>query len=174
MPISEKSKQTITEFLNQWWSSLQWQVQETLLGTQLPHTTGEKLYESGLGSVLRQIAAGAEGLLPDDEATRGETHEACQQVAEWMWARPGMPGAYHIPDEWWITPLGNLVWRALLWSEGDELLTVTQAAELAGVSVSAVSQWLMRGKLTTYRDLSEANPQRQTRVRRSEIEKLRK
>jgi hypothetical protein len=105
---------------------------------------------------------------------RGGVHEACQQVAEWMWARPGCPSVYHIPEEWWITPIGNLVLRGLLWSEGDELITVSQAAEMAGLTVSAVSQWIVRGKVTAYRDLSEPNTQRQTRVKRSDVEKMRK
>lgn len=173
MSTSEQSKQIILEFLGQWWHELSWQAHETLLGTQLPRATPEQLYDSGLGSVLQQIASAAEGLLSDSEELRGEVHEACQQVAEWMWARPGMPSAYNIPAEWWATPLGNLVLRALLWAENDELLTVSEAAELVGLSVSAVSQWIVRGKLTAYRDLSETNPQRQTRVRRSEVASLR-
>lgn len=175
MPISAQAEKNIKEFLEQWWTSLAWQVRETLLGTELPHATAEQLYDSGLGVVLRQIAAAAEGLYEErDEDIAGEVHEACQQVAEWMWARPGNPSTYSIPADWWATPIGNLVIRALIWSEGDELITLSEAHEISGRTLSGLSQLIARQKLTAYRDMGEPNPQKRTRVRRSEVEKLKR
>jgi len=85
-----------------------------------------------------------------------------------------MPTNYHIPSEWWETPIGALTLRALIWAEGDVLITLSEAAEITGRTLSNLSQLLTRGKLTQYRDQAEPNPQKQTRVRRSEVEGLRK
>ncbi len=170
--ISESSEQVVKEFVAAWWSSLQWQAHETVAGAELPRATPEQLYDNLLGHTLRQIAAAAEGLLAGDEDTRGEVHEACQGLCEWMWARPGMPSNYHIPAEWWESPMGALTLRAVIWAEGDELITLSQAAEITGRTVANLSQLIVRGKLAQYRDRAEPNPQKQTRVRRSDVEKM--
>lgn len=172
MALCEQAQKDIKQFLQDWWSNLSWQVRETLLGTEIPHASAQQLYDSGLGSVLRQIAAAAEGLLTDNEDIRADVHEACQQVAEWMWVRPGMPSTYHIPAEWWTTAIGHLVIRALIWSENDELITLSQAAKITGRTLSGLNHLVVRGKLTGYRDPAEPNPQKATRLRRSEVEKL--
>ena len=178
--ISEQSKKAIQEFLAEWWADLTWKAHETVAGAQLPPQTPEQLYDQLFGATLRQIAAAAEGLLPDDDEVRAEVYEACQQVCEWMWARPGMPAQYYIPDghnpagaNWWHTPIGWLVMSALAWCRGDEFISPSQAAKLAGVSPSAVSQWLKRGQLQMYLDPHEPNPQRATRLLRSDVERLR-
>lgn len=167
MEISEQSKQAIMQFLGDWWHDLTWQAGQTVLGADLPHQTPEQLYDQLLGHTLRDIAAAAEGLLPDD--LRGETQDAVQTVCEWMWARPGMPATYAIPAEWWATPLGYLVLRAHMWAIGDELLTISQAAERSGRSISSLSQLVDRGRLTGYRDPAEPNPTKATRVSRRQL-----
>jgi hypothetical protein len=173
--ISEQSQTVIKEFLQQWWEDLRWKARETTLGTEfLPMLSQDDLYYSGLGGVLRQIAEAAEGQLKRTEENAGEVQERCQTVAEWMWARPGMPGNYYIPPEFWSTPIGSLTLQAHLWARRDELLTPTQATEVSGHSSSALSQLADRGKLTTYLApvKDEPNPQRRTRYMRSEIEAL--
>ena len=170
--ISEQSQIIIKQFLQQWWESLRWQARETMLGTELPIHTQDELFESGFGGVLRQMAAAAEGKLRRSEENIGETYECCQQMAEWMFARPGMPSTYHIPEEFWGTPIGNLTLRAYLWSADDELITVSDAADLSGHSASALSQMADRKKITRYTDPTESNPQHATRYKRSEIKRL--
>ncbi len=169
--ISESSQTAIREFLAAWWGSLMWQAHETVAGAQLPHVPPAQLYDQLFGLQLREIAAAAEGLLPDNEVTRGETLEAVQSVCEWMFARPGMPSAYHIPPEWWETPVGWLCLRAHVWARGDELITLSEAERISGESLSSLSQRIDRGALTGYRVPAEVepNPQRRTRVLRSEI-----
>jgi transposase len=61
-----------------------------------------------------------------------------------------------------------------MWAGGDELITLTQAAEICGRSVSSLSQLVDRGTITGYVDPSEPNSRRRSRVSRSEIEKLKK
>lgn len=177
--ISEQSQQVIKQFLTEWWADLTWKAHETVAGAQLPRQTPEQLYDQLLGHTLRQIAAAAEGHLPDE--MRDEVHEACQQVCEWMWARPGMPAQYTIPwQEWAATPMGSLVLRALLWAEGDELITMTQASELSGRSLADLSDLVRREagrpeekcRLHAYRDPMEPNPTKALRLRRSEVLRL--
>ncbi len=177
--ISEQSERAIKQFLAEWWESLRWQARETVAGAEFPPQTPEQLYRQLLGQTLRKIAAAAEGLLPDTVAARDEVYGACQQICEWMWARPGMPANYHIPDghnpagaNWWHSPIGKLVMAALIWCEGDEYISPSEAAELAGLNTSTISQWLKRGRLQAYLDPREPNPQRATRVRRSDVERL--
>jgi len=106
----------------------------------------------------------------DDEAYM---YEICQGLAEWMFSMPGWH-TYHIPDMWYETPMGALWATAFVKVQGDELITLAQAAELAGVSVQAISQRVKRGTLTAYVD--PAAPQRQGRnlVRRSDVEREQK
>lgn len=171
--LSEQSQEAIKQFLQQWWESLRWQARETMAGAELPPQTPEALYHQLLGLTLREIAAAAEGLLPDDEFTRSTAYEAVQQVCEWMWARPGMPGAYDIPwMQWSATPVGDLVVRAYVWATRDELMTLTEAARLSGKKIRNISQMVRTGILQGFTDPRESNPQRAKRVLRSAVEKL--
>ena len=52
---------------------------------------------------------------------------------------------------------------------GDELITIGEAAEISGKSVSAISEQARKGKLTSYVDRTEPNPRRQTRLLKSQI-----
>lgn len=54
----------------------------------------------------------------------------------------------------------------------NELITITAAAKLLGVSTQAISMRIRTGTLTSYTDPDEPNPQRATRVLRAEVEKL--
>jgi len=170
--ISDTSKQIITQFLQDWWHDLTRQAHETVAGAQLPILDGVLLYEQLLGHELRIIAAAAEGLLPDDDDARDEAQGAAQSLCEWMWARPGMPSAYHIPPEWWGSPMGNLALRAHFWAGRDELITLSQAAKIAGRSIGDLSNMIRRGRISGYPDPSEPNPTHRTRVSRREIAAL--
>jgi len=174
MEINASSKKIIEEFLAEWWQTLNWQASQTVVGAELPHMTPEQLYDQLLGQNLREIAAAAEGLVERNEASADETLAAVQELCEWMFARPGLPSAYHIPEDWWASPMGNLALRAHLWAGGDELITLSQAVEISGKSVSSLSQMISRRKIAGYPDPNEPNPQRRTRVLRREIEALKK
>jgi len=172
MGISEQSKQAITEFLQEWWESLRWQASQSVAGAELRPMTKEDLYGHLLGLNLQEIAAAAEGLLPDDPDTRATVYEGVQTLCEWMWARPGMPNIYSIPwDKWSATPMGWIVLRALVWAQDDQLLTITEAARKIGRTIDSVSQAVKRGALPAYTDPTEINPRRSRRVRLSEAKR---
>lgn len=172
--ISPESQRIIKEFLQTWWQSLAWQVRETALGVELPHLTADALYDNALGHTLRDLAAAGEGLLAADEFTRGVQQEGVQQICEWMWARPGQLNAYHIPEEFWSSPIGYIVLKAHLWARKETLLTPTEAEALCGKSTQQLRQMADRSKLTAYGDPNEPNPQRRTRYLKSEILSLKK
>lgn len=108
------------------------------------------------------------GLATDEDP--GEMYEICQSMAEWLFSIPGT-SAYTIPAEWYETPMGALWGMAFAKVQGDELITITQAAEIAGVSMQAIAQRIDRGTLTGYTDPSAPNPQKSRRlVRRSDVQ----
>ena len=82
----------------------------------------------------------------DEDA--GEMREIFQSFAEWLFAIPGSY-QYEIPDGWANTDMGALWRQALLRTQGDDLVTIAQAAEIAGVTVQAMSQRVTRG-ITTH------------------------
>lgn len=105
------------------------------------------------------------GLVDEDPF---EMREVCQSMAEWLFAFPGS-NRYSIPDEWADTEMGALWWQAQLRCEGDELITIAEAASLAGVTVQAMSQRVTRGKLRTFTDPLAPDRQGKRLVRRSEV-----
>jgi hypothetical protein len=135
------TEQIIRDFLDNFWQDRCWQIEQTVLGATItPRHPGETLYQSGLAINLRDMARAATGDTPRNEQTIGEIRDICQQLAEYLFAAPGTSYTYHIPDEFSETPIGALWWRALLWCEGDELITIAEAARLAGVTEAAIGQ----------------------------------
>jgi len=160
----------IREFLNQFWQERCWQIEQTVLGAQIsPRHPGETLYQSGLAINLRDMARAATGGTERDETNVSEVRDICQQLAEWLFAAPGGSYSYEIPDSFADTAIGGLWWKALLWCEGDELVTIAEAARLAGVSVQAISQRIDRGDLRAYTDPTARERQGRRLVRRSDI-----
>src|SRR5262245_29343528 len=53
---------------------------------------------------------------------------------------------------------------------GARLITISLAADLSGKSVKSISQFVARGKLSAYPDLTEPNPRRCMRVLKSEVQ----
>jgi methylthioribose-1-phosphate isomerase len=135
------TEQIIRDFLDNFWQDRCWQIEQTVLGATItPRHPGETLYQSGLAINLRDMARAAVGDMPRNEMTVSEVRDVCQQLAEYLFAAPGTSYTYHIPDEFSETPIGALWWRALLWCEGDELITIAEAARLAGVTEAAIGQ----------------------------------
>lgn len=76
---------------------------------------------------------------------------------------------YFIPEEFWSRRTGRIIAKALSRLHGNELLTIKEAAQLAGVSMPTVSIALDSGKLTTYIDPTARKHQRHRKVLRSEV-----
>lgn len=113
----------------------------------------------------RVLALYGAGVIDGDPA---EMQEIVQSMAEWFFSLPTY-NRYGIPDWWSETELGALWWRAVIRIQGDELITISQAAELAGVSVQAISQRIKAGTLDAFTD--PLAPERQGRqlVRRRDV-----
>jgi len=164
----ERFRAACEEFLAQYWHDRRWEMEQEFGVMDLP--PGEDVRRFMVADVLRQIAQAAAG--ETEHLERGEVYECCQTLCERLFAAPGIGAGYHIPQEFWEAPIGQVMARAFIWLEGDELITMSQAAEISGRSASALSQLVDRRKLTVYPDPDEPNPRRRNRVRRSEIEKL--
>jgi hypothetical protein len=102
------------------------------------------------------------------DADPAEIREICQSLAEWLFALPGH-AAYTIPDDWYEDPLGALWAAALVRAEGDQLITISEAAALAGVSQPAISARIDRGTLRAYHNPASGSRQGRRLVRRSDI-----
>jgi hypothetical protein len=86
-------------------------------------------------------------------------------------------GSYQIPNSFWQTALGQVIQHCCVWLHGDELITISEAARLLYADTSQraimrVQRLLKRGDLQRFIDPDEPNPQRATRVLRSEVEVL--
>ena len=102
------------------------------------------------------------------DADADEMREICQSLAEWLFAIPGS-SAYSIPAEWGDTEMGALWWAALIRTEGDELITLAQAAELSGISLKTLASRVDRGTLRSFTDPAAPNRQGRRLVRRSDV-----
>ena len=164
--IPEKHKPLITEFLISYWNDRMFQIEHDFGLTSLPPLGPEELLKTPLAATLADIASAADGTYP--ESLRGEIADAVQTVLEHLFSPPGQ-AFYQIPTDFWSEPFGWLLLQAHIWATGDELITVTQAAELSGKSAPTISQAIKRGALTRYIDPNESNPQHATRVLKSQV-----
>lgn len=58
---------------------------------------------------------------------------------------------------------------ALIWTEGDDLITQAEAAQLTGLSASTISSRIDRGQLRAYIDPTAASRQGRRLVRRRDV-----
>lgn len=137
----------------------------------------DHLYSSGLAGTMEPqewltMARYAAGL---SDSPVDEIRDICQKLAEWLFGIPGHAD-YTIPDAWADTPMGTLWWAALIRSEGDELITLSEAArilDLKGTQVLSVR--IARGTLRAFTNANSRHPhQGRTLVRRSDILALRR
>lgn len=113
----------------------------------------------------RTLALYGAGVIDGDPA---EMQEIAQSMAEWLFSLPTY-NSYQIPDFWADTELGALWWAAVIRNRGDELITISEAAKLAGVTVQAISQRIERGKLDAFIDPFAPERQGRQKVRRSDV-----
>ncbi len=167
-------REIVRVFVNEFWSDRIRQIGQMVpgadmeLSAKLPHEAWENPFPWMMeAQEWLDMARYAAGLLPN--ADPGEMYEICQSMAEWLFSIPGS-SAYSIPDEWYDTPMGALWAMAFAKTQGDELITLTEAAEIAGVTVQAIAGRIDRG-LRAYIDPTAPNPQKGRRlVRRSDVE----
>lgn len=172
--IPELYRPVVLAFLRDYWDSVVWELRNhfgvELPLDEMPHDDDDYL-SLMVAESIAEMAAVAAG--QTESLDRMEVYEGVQGLVEKLFGIPGQ-ASYHIPQEFWESEFGGIVLAAFIWSQGDELITLTQAAEISGKSVSALSQLVDRKKLRAYPDMAEPNPQRRNRLLRSEVESLKK
>ena len=169
--ISTPLENEIKTFLARWWTAVNQQIaaatgNEIQIGNDAPL---ELLFASEVGQRLVRIAAAAE----NQESWSAETAQAvladCEAFEAWL---NQTPAAHRTPEEFWETPIGYLVLQARLWADQDQLISLKDAAELSGLSLSALSQRISRGQIRPFRDPHEPNPQRVRRIRLTDLDQF--
>jgi len=166
----EQFRSICEEFLAQYWHDRCWEMEQEFGVTDLP--LGENLNQMMVAATLEQIACAAAG--ETAHLNSGEVYECCQTICERLFAVPGIGSVYHIPQEFWDAPIGQMVSRAFAWINHDDLITLTEAVKLSGISIKTLSSKIERGQIKSYPDATEPNPRKRNRVLRSEIEALKK
>ncbi len=171
--ISEEYHEIVLAFLRDYWDTRMWELRNHF-GIEfdikdLPGSDDDylRLMIADPISQMAHVAAGqTKGL------DRGEVYEGIQGLVEKLFGVPG-ESSYTIPQEFWQSPFGSMVMAAFVWSQGDKLITISEAVKISGKSDKSISQYIARGKLKSYPDMSEPNPQRRMRVLKSEVKALR-
>jgi DNA-binding MarR family transcriptional regulator len=179
--IPDQYRDTIEQFVAAYYDRRKWELEQAFISTTglLPVCPAEDILTSALADQLGDIARAASGELAhsDDGWTEGVLQECVQDLMERLFAAPTgiLLTTYQISDAFWDTPIGQMVARALLWLRGDELITLSEAAELLGMSLPAVSQAVSSGRLRGYIDPdADGSNKGRRKVARSDVERLRK
>lgn len=174
----EKYQEIIKTFIIEYYNDRKRQVENNFM-VIIPLEADARIWEKPLqtpfGQELMEIARAAAGLIEDDKEgwNRGVVYEGIQDLMEQLFAPPGLFATYQIPAEFWEHPLGQMVGRAWVWVQQDELITQAQAVELGAPSVQAVNNAIRDGRLRGYKT-PEPEHQRQgaTLVSKKEVANL--
>lgn len=169
--ISSQAEQDIRALLSQWWLAVNQQLAQATgnaiqIGAEAPI---EMLFAGEIGQRLVRIAAAAEGTISWAPEMAQAIVADCDAFEAWL---TQTPITHRTPEEFWNTPVGYCVLQARLWAEQDRLISLKEAAELSGLSLSSLSQRLSRGQMQFYRDPHEPNPQRARRIRLINLEQF--
>jgi hypothetical protein len=177
--ISATAEQEIKTLLANWWTAVNTQLAAaTGSAVQIGEAPVDLLFGSEIGQRLVRIAEVAEAItaaesaqesLPRSEARTAQILADCEAVETWLNQGP----VFHkTPDAFWASPVGFMILRAKVWANQDQLITLSAAADISGMSLSVLSQRMTRGQLPGYRDPSIKNPKHARRVRLSDLHTL--
>jgi len=177
--ISATAEQEIKTLLVNWWTAVNTQLAAATGATvQIGEAPVDLLLGSEIGQRLVRIAEVAESIdaaeakqesYPWSEELAGQILADCEAVETWLNQGP----VFHkTPDAFWTSPVGFMILRAKVWANQDQLITLSAAAEISGMSLSVLSQRMTRGQLPGYRDPGIKNPKHGRRVRLSELHTL--
>jgi hypothetical protein len=168
-PNRQQVEEIVRRFAAEFWSRLRHQVGQMVPGTDM-NLPADIWHQNILERTMESqewmtMALYGVGLVDEDP---GYIHEICQGMAEWLFAIPDT-SAYGIPDAWKDSPMGQLWWAAILRAEGDELITLQQAADLSGVTLNAIVGKVNRGTLDSFVDPFAPPRQGRRLVRKSQV-----
>lgn len=166
------ARKVVSDFAIEFHHSRAWQIGQMVPGQDGRVILSNEAFKDPLTHMMEPqewliMAQYGLGLIDEDSAY---IYEICQGLAEWVFAIPGY-NTYDIPSVWYDTPMGALWAAAFIRVQGDELITIAEAAKVADVSVQAISQRVQRGSLQSYTDPTAPSRQGRTLVRRSDVEK---
>lgn len=138
------------------------------IDAQAPSEIIASLTAGEYASSLNLIHLAASGVLSHNANTVSAVRRACQRLTDVLYGI--MPVPYTVPDSFSTTPIGVIWWQALLWCERDELITLSEAASLIGVTVQAISS---SRKLSFFVNPTQKGRAGRRLVRRSEVLALR-
>ena len=174
--ISAAAEQEIKTLLVNWWTAVNTQLAAaTGAAVQIGDAPVELLYKSEIGQRMVRIAEVSEAIAvaeakheayPWSEKRAARIMEDCEAVETWL--NQG-PFVHKTPDAFWTSPVGFMILRAKVWANQDQLITLSTAAEISGMSLSVLSQRMTRGQLPGYRDPGIKNPKHGRRVRLSDL-----
>ncbi len=185
--ISSTAEKEIKTLLVNWWTAVNQQLAAATGSTvQIGDAPVDLLFGSEIGQRLVRIAEVAEAITAagaEADSTSGGTRRSldwsekraekiladCEAVETWLNQGP----VFHkTPDAFWASPVGFMILRAKVWANQDQLITLSAAADISGMSLSVLSQRMTRGQLPGYRDPGIKNPKHGRRVRLSELHTL--
>ena len=170
--IRIESEKAIKTLLVNWWASVNRQLAAATGKTvQIGDAPVEVLYHSEVGTRLQRIAAAGENRVAWSKVRADSIIRDCDLFEAWLINTPFMTKT---PEEFWKTPVGYIVLNARLWAENDKLISVSQAADISGLSLSTLSQRVSRGTVEGFEDPFEPNPRRSRRIRHSTAIQLKK
>jgi hypothetical protein len=170
MQIKQQAELEIKKLLANWWTSVNQQLMAaTGSQVQIGRPPVDLLYSSEIGQKLAHIALAAQHDLVWSEDEARSVVADCEAFERWL---NTTPFTSKTPEEFWKTPVGYLVLNARLWAEQDTLISVTDAADISGLSVSTLSQRISRGTVQGFMNPYAENPRHQARLVRLTTAKL--
>ncbi len=169
MALSSIAENEIRKFLIKWWTAVNQQLQTaTQNQVQLQQAAPiDQLLASDLGQALLRIVEIADTQPLWSQTTAKAILADAEKVEAWLFQTSF---TQHPSESFWNTSVGFYLLSARLWAEQDRLVSLKEAAELSGLSLSSLSQRISRGQMQFFRDPNEANPQRARRIRLSDLE----
>jgi hypothetical protein len=174
--ISRTAEQEIKTLLVNWWMAVNAQLAVvTGSSVQIGDAPLDVLYSSEIGQRLARIAAVAEFIdaaesIQENFAWSADLAQQIMDDCEFVeaWLNQG-PVFHRTPDEFWTSPVGFRILVAKVWAYQDQLITLSDAAQISGMSLSVLSQRISRGQIPGYRDPNIRNPKHGRRVRLSDL-----
>jgi hypothetical protein len=177
--ISATAEQEIKTLLVNWWTAVNTQLAaatgsviqigeapvDLLLGSEV----GQRLVR--IAEIVEAVAASEkrQAILPWSGKRAAQILADCEAVEAWL--NQG-PFVHRTPEAFWASPVGFMILRAKVWANQDQLITLSAAAEISGMSLSVLSQRMTRGQLPGYRDPGIKNPRHSRRVCLSDLHNL--
>lgn len=124
------------------------------------------LFSCPLAGKLALIAQAAVQALDRSDAELWEhVQDELNAILATLFLPPGSESsAYRVPEDYWQTEIGRMFALARIWLDGDQLITIAEAAQIAGVSLSTMASRVNRGKVRNYPNPRAKNPQKAARL----------